>query len=960
MLGFATHTKTVFGYDIMKRGRTVLYVALAALRVVGSVLLLGMVHPDEFFQSQEVMARHALQEPQQEALRAQLHVPWEFQLPSPNRSGAGGGAAVQAAGAAGREAQRLVVAGDATSTAECDVLRGGRGGVCRRGAAESQPEARDPPGKTGDGAAATRQLVADARVPLSAFLQYGRDPGACPVLCSDVPCRPVELVRQQDTLLIPAVRKKDAKQPFVVHRLAAAVALALQGLLAFLTWAVAFIAIDTLYYRPELAEGGWNRSLLQKIVENAVIAPLNNLLYNAQYDNLELHGVHPRFTHLTVNMPMLFGPVFLVFLVRFLRYPDRSVFGSACVFFPLVCLSLAPHQEPRFLLPAIVPLHIFTALNGRVGVARFLTTHRFGLQLWIVFNFTLALFFGVFHQGGVVPMLLSLSWINKNSGDSLQASASFSWQTSSCRFEAGSNLSLIGEVPIVFVKTYMPPRFLLTGLTTTPAFRVIDLAGASGNEFSKLLSIDSPDQPLSEALLALPASVKFRDIIPEDLLASMTISKLGSCSPHISTEDLALDQTFSLDLNLNPITVLLKYSVVVAAPALVAPCEIRASEVNKSNNRADHLGNDLIRSIDEYLSGHLSHESLSAACEGGASKDILEYILGKTGPVWKGAVKAAVRGGHVHVLKWMTEREDGRGPWKADFDNALQIAASRGHLDVVKWLFERGTDWHTLWEIPEEKTDYIEKTWRYEHCTSEALSLAAEQDHLEVVQWIYNTRTDTCSDYENPISSAVAGGNLEIARWLYKTNGKRCSALSIDTAAENGHLQVLEWLHSNNLFTCTGASMEGVAGNGHFEVMKWLHRTQHESCSPGSLYSAVNSGNVELVEWLYENFYTRCHRFVPRMSATTAAEHGHLDVLKWLHAHFPDCFDCYDMAAASENGHMDVVTWLHEHRSEGCDRMASFYAARYGHFELLQWFHTHYPSSICSGGNGSSSWKGQS
>lgn len=63
--------------------------ALALLRVLACVLLLGMVHPDEFFQSQEVMARHVLAQSDSESdrtLRAQLFLPWEYQLPTPNRS----------------------------------------------------------------------------------------------------------------------------------------------------------------------------------------------------------------------------------------------------------------------------------------------------------------------------------------------------------------------------------------------------------------------------------------------------------------------------------------------------------------------------------------------------------------------------------------------------------------------------------------------------------------------------------------------------------------------------------------------------------------------------------------------------------------------------------------------------------------------------------------------------------
>lgn len=40
-----------------------------------------------------------------------------------------------------------------------------------------------------------------------------------------------------------------------------------------------------------------------------VITPLNNLLYNMNVDNLAQHGLHPRYTHFAVNLPLLFGPL---------------------------------------------------------------------------------------------------------------------------------------------------------------------------------------------------------------------------------------------------------------------------------------------------------------------------------------------------------------------------------------------------------------------------------------------------------------------------------------------------------------------------------------------------------------------------------------------------------------------------------------------------------------------------
>ncbi|KAE9312794.1 hypothetical protein PF008_g19889 [Phytophthora fragariae] len=567
-------------------GRLRLYVVLAALRVACSVFLLGMVHPDEFFQSQEVMARHFLPEAE-DALRRQLHVPWEFQLPSPNRS------IIFPALVAGLPYKILQLLGvkrtgwlllvaprvllcllsftlDAVIFAVVGHLSRGQKLEIRR---EKQEKALlllasswptlvllcrpfsntcetlvlalcfavlflvNPHRRVLCGVLHVQTVLLGSLLAVGFFTRF-----TFPVFFFPLG---VELVRQQDALLVHAARKKETVGPSVVRRLAATLAVAVQGLVAFLIWSVGFIVVDTVYFHPEVVEGRWNRSMLQKIAGNAVIAPLNNLLYNVQYDNLELHGVHPRLTHLTVNMPMLFGPMFLVFLVRFLRYPDRSFFGGACVMFPLACLSLAPHQEPRFLLPTIVPLHIFTALHGRTGVVRFLTTYKLGLLLWIGFNVVLTLFFGILHQGGVVPMLLSLSTI----GTSYEGASTVNGLTSSCRFENASSLAHVGSARLVFAKTYMPPRFLLAGLTTTPAFRVIDLAGGTSDDLPELLRFHKTDPPLSDtAFVVLPASVDFDDFIHESSLSVSSIAKVGSCFPHITTEDLALDKALSLDL----------------------------------------------------------------------------------------------------------------------------------------------------------------------------------------------------------------------------------------------------------------------------------------------------------------------------------------------------------------------------------------------------------------------------
>jgi phosphatidylinositol glycan class Z len=127
-----------------------------------------------------------------------------------------------------------------------------------------------------------------------------------------------------------------------------------------------------------------------------VLTPLNSLLYNMKADNLAHHGLHPRFTHLLVNFPMLFGPLALLAVASALsalvsrprgvkgagvaasRASTRGERGgrgssaetdtpwarscvAACGSCGLMFLSLAPHQEPRFLLPLCLPMALLFA-----------------------------------------------------------------------------------------------------------------------------------------------------------------------------------------------------------------------------------------------------------------------------------------------------------------------------------------------------------------------------------------------------------------------------------------------------------------------------------------------------------------------------------------------------------------------------------------------------------------------
>jgi len=191
----------------------------------------------------------------------------------------------------------------------------------------------------------------------------------------------------------------------------------------------------------------WNRL---SINGSLVITPLNALLYNLDSDNLSRHGLHSRFTHLLVNMPMLFGPLCVSIVCHSCGMSSRkqnkfSVSNGrtrtrpfkitlwACFISGLLFLSMAPHQEPRFLLPFLFPLailfgeHLFSAQSSTVFQA-----------FWILFNLLLALFFGLFHQAGVIPSLFQVHSMIRSTMHEFNQTDHF-----------------------IYYHTYMPPDYLL-------------------------------------------------------------------------------------------------------------------------------------------------------------------------------------------------------------------------------------------------------------------------------------------------------------------------------------------------------------------------------------------------------------------------------------------------------------------------------------------------------------------
>lgn len=206
------------------------------------------------------------------------------------------------------------------------------------------------------------------------------------------------------------------------------------------------IVVDTSFYHLipvwETLRHVWQRPFL-----SYVIAPLNNLMYNSRIENLSNHGIHPRYTHVAINLPQLLGPGLIFLFGR-----GRNMYWKTTPFFSamggILFLSIIPHQELRFLVPAVPLLcACFDLTVFERFVKRNISLVSLTLKFWLVFNVLMAIVMGVFHQGGVIPAVNYF-----HTSHSIQAS----------------------PYTIVWWRTYLPPTWMLGDTLNTTQFVLIN------------------------------------------------------------------------------------------------------------------------------------------------------------------------------------------------------------------------------------------------------------------------------------------------------------------------------------------------------------------------------------------------------------------------------------------------------------------------------------------------------
>ncbi|XP_077870334.1 GPI alpha-1,2-mannosyltransferase 4-like [Saccoglossus kowalevskii] len=216
------------------------------------------------------------------------------------------------------------------------------------------------------------------------------------------------------------------------------------------------ILLDSCYYTFDIS------FMLQygiDLQQDFVITPLNFMKYNSNIFNFLDQGIDPYYKHFVYNIPIVFLPIILSMahnlyqsikhhgvLPWFHNIDKDHIFLTICILFPVMCLSLCPHQEVRFIIPTLTPLILLYSKTST-------DSSKYLITLWICWNVVCGSIFGIVHEGG---LLKSLGYIRDLVNDS----------------------NNVTSYDFIFYHTYTPPKHLLAynpWLTNRPLMTIHSL-----------------------------------------------------------------------------------------------------------------------------------------------------------------------------------------------------------------------------------------------------------------------------------------------------------------------------------------------------------------------------------------------------------------------------------------------------------------------------------------------------
>lgn len=335
------------------------------------------------------------------------------------------------------------------------------------------------------------------------------------------------------------------------------------------------------------------------------------------------------------------------------------------------------------------------------------------------------------------------------------------------------------------------------------------------------------------------------------------------------------------------------------------------------------------------------HEKICALIARRGRLDILNTLKCKWGT---GVMKEAAREGYIDILKRIDVNIDTPTAVIEGIMREPSINDDLPNWEILEWLNDTGcpsniydvidvilrpnphlhtedTLYHIIWSafnILGKSSPYAMAEYAALYGRTRVLELMEEDStfdmriceviidnavkggHIEIIKKYL--RNDTLVK-QTTLYGACLFGDLSIVEYLYEHSQEETMELCYSAASKGGHIDILEWLYSKGL-RCNINAYSGAAYYGHLDVVKWLYEHKFTICTHSTYVCATINNHIKIINWLYEELK------IPYDSdmTQTAAEHGHLNILKFVPPDVSDVSHCCWKAA--QKGHIHVVEWL--------------------------------------------------
>lgn len=191
--------------------------------------------------------------------------------------------------------------------------------------------------------------------------------------------------------------------------------------------------------------------------------------------------------------------------------------------------------------------------------------------------------------------------------------------------------------------------------------------------------------------------------------------------------------------------------------------------------------------------------------------------------------------------------------------------------------------------------------------------------------------------YVSILSPKVAHcGHLTLLRWFidgnYLTRVVSLRDETFNAAVAGGYLHILQYLHSigwKGNYKCYCCAAE----HGQLDVIKWLYSTTGVPPCDDDLMQAARRGQFHILQWAAANTLISREAVV----CSSAARGGHLHIVQWFCSRGVQLCD-RTMYCATESGNLQLIQWLLE-KNKYLAGNACYNAALLDNLDVLKWLH---------------------